>query len=222
MVACYLLCPWLSQAVRDTELKSKGLYFRLLYLLWHSYGVDSLPICSWSRNLLFDWGFYLAQPFPSWFPSPTGILCRSFTSSHGFGTWPPLQWFFQLLNRRGKQMCHCSPLVNLDFTHMSPLCAQLLEFQVCTGRWMSWFAGVDLLLRRLKITWVFLQKCQLFSEKLTYELPDSRAVLTESSLGAVLSTGFRPVTVQTSFGTWYLLLCSWSMQAVWCFPLPKK
>lgn len=103
MVACYLLGPWLSQAVRDTELKSKGLYFRLLYLLWLIHGVDSLPICSWSRNLLFDkredWGFYLAQPFPSWFPSPAAILCWSFTSIHRFGAWPPLQWFFQLLNK---------------------------------------------------------------------------------------------------------------------------
>lgn len=35
---------------------------------------------------------------------------------------------------------------------------------------------------------VLLQKCQLFSEKLTRELSDSRAVLTESSLGLVLST----------------------------------
>lgn len=125
MVACYLLGPWLSQAVRDTELESKGLYFRLLYLLWFSHGVDSLPICSWSRNLLFDkredWGFYLAQPFPSWFPSPAAIPCWSFSSSYGFRTWPPLQWFLQLLNREREQMCLCSPLVNLGITHMSPL-----------------------------------------------------------------------------------------------------
>lgn len=127
MVACYLLCPWLSQAVRDTELKSKGLYFRLLYLLWHSYGVDSLPICSWSRNLLFDkredWGFYLSQPFPSWFPSPAGILCRSFTSSHGFGIWPPLQWFFQLLNKR--RQTDVSLLTPGEFglhPYVTPLC----------------------------------------------------------------------------------------------------
>lgn len=73
MVACYLLRPWVRWTVRETELKSKGLYFRLLCLLWVSHGVDSLPICFWTRNILFnkreDWGFYLAQPFPSWFPN---------------------------------------------------------------------------------------------------------------------------------------------------------
>lgn len=53
--------------------------------------------------------------------------------------------------------------------------------------------------------WVLLQKCQLFSGKVTCELSDSRAVLTESSLGALLSTGCVYTTVQTSFSTGYLL-----------------
>lgn len=104
MVACYLLGPWLSRAVRETELKSKELYFRLLYLLWISHGVDCLPICSWTRNVSFnkgeDWEFYLVQPFPSCFPNFLPLQpSHTDLSSYGYRAWSSPQWFFQLLNK---------------------------------------------------------------------------------------------------------------------------
>lgn len=185
---------WVHDWVRlsDTELKSKGLYFRLLYLLWLCHGVDSLPICSWSRNLLLDkredWGFYLAQPFPSWFPSSAAILCWSFTSSHGSGTRPPLQWFFQSLNKEREKTVLL--LTSGEFgwhSYVTPMCplvwAPSLCWQMNVVVCRCWSATGE-----VKIVLVLLQKCQLFSEKLTRELSDSRAVLTESSLGLVLST----------------------------------
>lgn len=165
-----------------------------------------------AETILFDkredWGFYLAQPFPSWFPYPAAILCRSFTSSRGFGTWPPLQWFFQLLNKR--RQTNVSLLTPGEFgyhpyvTPMSPVAwVPSLHWQMNVLVCRCWSATQE-----VKITWVFLQKCQFFSGKFTCEFPYSRAVLTESSLGAILSTGCVDMAVQTSFSTWYLLLGS--------------
>lgn len=77
----------------------------------------------------------------SQFPSPAAVPCWSLASSCGDGTWPPLQRFFQLLNKG--QENKVSLLAPSGFGHAlyKPSCLKsksVLNVLVCKGRWGLW------------------------------------------------------------------------------------